>query len=159
MQWLRRTGQILLNVEDSPSRVAFAFALGVFIAFFPVVGIHTGLALLLAFVFRLSKAAILAGAWTNNPWTLAPMLTAGTLVGCALLGASPASLGAIDWALHGRAFYASLAAGFRPLVLPFIVGNVALGAVAAAASFVVLRALLARRRAWAGTGPREPGAP
>ncbi len=159
MQWLRRTGQILLNVEDSPSRVAFAFALGVFIAFFPVVGIHTGLALLLAFVFRLSKAAILAGAWTNNPWTLAPMLTAGTLVGCALLGASPASLGGIDWALHGRAFYASLAAGFRPLVLPFIVGNVALGAVAAAASFVVLRALLARRRTWAGTGPRGPGAP
>ena len=62
MQWLRRTGQILLNVEDSPSRVAFAFALGVFIAFFPLVGIHTGLALLLAFVFRLSKAAILARA-------------------------------------------------------------------------------------------------
>ena len=82
------------------------------------------------------------------------MLTAGTLVGCVLLGASPASLGAIDWALHGRAFYASLAAGFRPLVLPFIVGNLALGAVAAAASFVVLRALLARRKAWAGTGPR-----
>lgn len=159
MRWLRRTGQILLHVEDSPSRVAFAFALGVFIAFFPVLGIHTGMALLLAFLFRLSKTAILAGAWTNNPWTLAPMLTAGTLVGCVLLGASPASLGDIDWALHGRAFYASLAAGFRPLVLPFVVGNLALGAAAAAVSFVVLRALLARPRTWAGRGPRAPGAP
>ncbi len=42
MRWLRRTGQILLRVEDSPTRVAAAFALGVFIAFSPLLGIHTG---------------------------------------------------------------------------------------------------------------------
>jgi uncharacterized protein (DUF2062 family) len=147
MRWLRRTGQILLHVEDSPSRVALAFALGVFIAFFPILGIHTGIALAIAVTFRLSKVAILVGAWTNNPWTLAPMYTAGTFVGCALLGASPASLGAIDWSLSGRAFHESLLAGVRPMLLPFVVGNLALGAVAACVVYLVLRALLARRRA------------
>ena len=97
MRWLRRTGQILLHVEDSPSRVALAFALGVFIAFSPLLGIHTGLAIAIALAFRLNKVAILVGAWTNNPWTIAPMYTAGTLLGCFVLGVSPASLGEIDW--------------------------------------------------------------
>jgi hypothetical protein len=146
MRWLRRTGQILLQVEDSPSRVALAFALGVFIAFSPLLGIHTGLAIVIALAFRLNKVAILAGAWINNPWTLAPMYTAGTLLGCFVLGVSPTSLGEIDWSLSGRAFYGSLASGLRPLVLPFVVGNLALGAVAGLVSFLALRFLLARRK-------------
>ena len=146
MRWLRRRGQILLHVEDSPSRVALAFALGVFIAFFPLLGIHTGLAIVIAIAFRLNKTAILVGAWTNNPWTIAPMYSAGTLLGCFVLGVSPTSLGEIDWALHGRAFYQSLAAGLRPLILPFVVGNFVLGAAAALASFLALRWILTRRK-------------
>jgi len=146
MRWLHRTGQILLHVDDSPSRVALAFAAGVFIAFSPLLGIHTGLAILIAIAFRLSKTAILVGAWTNNPWTIAPMYSAGTLLGCFLLGVSPASLSEIDWSLHGRAFYESLAAGFRPLLMPFIVGNLALGVAASLVTFLVLRFLLVRRK-------------
>ena len=145
MRRLSRTGLILFHVEDTPARVAAAFAIGIFIAFFPILGIHTGMALVIAIALRLSKVAILAGAWTNNPWTLAPMYTAGTLLGCAVLGVSPASLGAVDWSLGGRAFYDSLASGLRPLVLPFVVGNLLLGALAAGVAFVGLRWLLARR--------------
>ena len=157
MRWLRRTEQILFHVEDSPSRVALAFALGIFIAFFPILGIHTGMAIAIALAFRLNKVALLVGAWVNNPWTVAPMYSAGTLLGCAILGVSPASLGGIDWALHGRAFYASLAAGLRPLVVPFVVGNLALGAAAALGSFLALRFLLARRRRAAGPSGSERG--
>jgi uncharacterized protein (DUF2062 family) len=74
------------------------------------------------------------------------MYTAGTLVGCLVLGVSPSQLGAVDWSLHGRAFYESLLAGFRPLLLPFVVGSLLLGAAAATLSFLVLRPALARRR-------------
>jgi uncharacterized protein len=155
MGWLRRTGQILLHVEDSPSRVALAFAVGVFIAFSPLLGIHTLLAIVIAISFRLSKPATVVGAWTNNPWTIAPMYSAGTLLGCFVLGVSPASLSEIDWSLHGRAFYQSLAAGFRPLLMPFIVGNLVLGAAASVVSFLVLRFLLAqRKRSAVGPNPR-----
>jgi hypothetical protein len=147
MHWLRRTEQILFHVEDSPSRVALAFAVGVFIAFFPILGIHTGMAIVIAIAFRLSKVALLVGTFTNNPWTIAPMYSAGTLLGCVLLGVSPASLGAVDWSLSGPAFYESLLTGLRPLVLPFVAGNLALGSLAAAAAYLLLRPLLARRRA------------
>ncbi|HYN05438.1 MAG TPA: DUF2062 domain-containing protein [Vicinamibacteria bacterium] len=156
MRWLRRTRQILLHVEGSPSRVALAFALGVFIAFFPLLGIHTGLAIAIAVAFRLNKVAILVGAWTNNPWTIAPMYSAGTLLGSFILGVSPASLGEIDWSLSGREFYTSLAAGLRPLLMPFVVGNLVLGAAAAAVSFLALRWLLTRRRRTASPPGPDP---
>lgn len=147
MRWIGRTWRLLFQIEGSPSRVALAFGLGVFIAFFPILGIHTGMALVIAVVFRLSKVAILAGAWTNNPWTLAPMLTAGTLLGCALMGRSPASLGRVDWSLHGRAFYDSLLAGLGPLAVPFVVGNLVLGTLLGGLSYFALRHILERRRA------------
>ncbi len=154
MRWLRRAGQILLHVDGSPSRVSAAFGIGVFIAFFPILGIHTGLAFGMALLFRLNKVAILVGAWINNPWTMAPMYSAGTLLGCALLGVAPGSPKGVDWGLKGRAFYASLAATREPLVWPFVVGNVILGTAAGIAGFFLLRSLLSRRRpASALTGP------
>ena len=145
MRRLRHLAQLVLQVEDSPQRVALAFSLGVFIAFFPLLGTHTAVALILAFAFRLNRVAVLAGAWTNNPWTIGPMLTTGTLVGCALLGVSPKTLGAVDWSLSGRAFYGSLAAGFGPLLWPFVVGNLVTGIIAGCASFFVVRAFVRSR--------------
>lgn len=147
MRWIARTAQVLKHVEDSPSRVAAAFGIGVFIAFFPLLGIHTGLALGIALLFRLNKAAILLGAWVNNPWTLAPMYSAGTLLGCALLRVPLVSPSAsVDWSLRGRAFYSALATTLQPLLWPFVVGNLILGAAAGAITFVLLRSLLARHR-------------
>lgn len=156
MSRLRQMAHVLLRLEDSPSRIALAFGLGVFIAFFPLLGIHTGLALLIAFLFRLSRVAILAGAWTNNPWTIAPMYMAGTLLGCELLDVPNAGLSSIQWGLHGRAFYASLFEGLRPYVLPYIVGNLTLGAVAGVVAFGAVRAILERRRAGPPEAPLFP---
>jgi uncharacterized protein (DUF2062 family) len=145
MGWLRRMGQILLQVEGSPTRVAAAFGVGVFIAFFPLLGIHTGLALLIAILLRLNRVAILVGCWINNPWTIAPMYSAGTLLGCVLLGVPAVGPLSVDWHLKGRAFYRALAAMLRPLVWPFVVGNLVLGIVCGLVAFLLLRTLLVRR--------------
>jgi hypothetical protein len=149
---LRALFRTVLHLEDSPSRVALAFGIGVFIAFFPILGIHTAMALLIAVVFRLSKVAILAGAWTNNPWTLAPMFITGTLLGCELLGVSADGLHGVDWSLHGRAFYEALFESVRPLLLPFLLGNLVLGVIAGTVAYFILRAVLERRRVGAVPG-------
>jgi len=143
---LGRAGRLLLHVDDTPHRIALAFGLGVWIAFFPILGIHTGMALLIAFGFRLSRAAILLGAYINNPWTIAPLFTAGTLVGCALLGVSPKGLAAIEWSLTGWAFYESLLQTLRPYLWPFVLGNTLLGVAAGAACYGLLRRYLEHRR-------------
>ena len=142
---LGRALQALLRVEDPPHRTALAFAIGVFIAFSPTLGIHTGMALAIAFLFRLSRVPILIGAYINNPWTVAPMYMAGTLLGCAVLGVSNEGLTHIDTSLHGWAFYEALIEGLRPYLWPFVVGNTLLGVVAGIVSYVMLRHVLDKR--------------
>lgn len=143
---LGRTVQILLHVEDSPHRIALAFGVGVFIAFSPLLGIHTLIALGIAFSFRLSRAAILVGAYINNPWTLAPLYMAGTLLGCVLLGVPSEGLGQINWQLHGWAFLSSLFEHLRPYLWPFVIGNTVLGTLGGLLGYFALREILLRRK-------------
>jgi uncharacterized protein (DUF2062 family) len=136
---------LLLGVDDTPHRTALAFGVGLFIAFFPLVGIHTGLALAIAFAFRLSRVAILAGAWCNNPWTLGPMMSAGTGLGCWLLGVPLGGLAHIDWTLDAD-FLRDLAVGLRPYLWPYVVGNMLTGVLVGAVGYFLVRRTLERRR-------------
>ena len=143
---LKKTLEILFKLEDAPHRIALAFGIGVWIAFSPFFGIHTGLALVLAYRFRLSRAAMLLGAYVNNPWTVAPMYTAGTVLGSYLLGVSTEGLSQINWRLHGAAFWEAMLLGLKPYFWPFVVGNTVLGVVGAFAAYFALRSVLERRR-------------
>ena len=142
---LRQAARVLLQLQESPHRTAVAFSAGVWIAFFPIVGLHTIIALTLAFFFRLNRVAILLGAFINNPWTLAPMFMAGTAFGCLLLGVSPGALANIDWSCGEGRFYTDLWASLRPFVLPYLLGNVALGTISSVASYGLVRGILERR--------------
>lgn len=146
MGTLARALKLLLHVEDTPHRIALSFGIGVWIAFFPIWGIHTLMALGLAFALRLSRAAMLIGAYLNNPWTLVPFYTAGTLVGCWMLGV-PAESFALDGSLGHRALLESLILTLRPYLWPFVVGNTVLGVAGGVVSYLSLRFALERRRA------------
>ena len=77
----------LLAIDDPPERTALAFSIGVFIAFSPLLGLHTILATLIAFVFRFNKVAIYTGTFLNNPpLTLVPIIIASYAVGAFLMG-------------------------------------------------------------------------
>jgi uncharacterized protein (DUF2062 family) len=143
---LRRAFEVLFHVEDSPHRIALSFGLGVFIAFSPLLGLHTAMALGIALAFRLSKGAIIVGIYVNNPWTIAPMYMAGTLLGCFLLGVSPDELTHLRFDQHGWAFYRSLAEQLEPYLWPFVLGNTLLGIAFGLLAYSILRRVLERRR-------------
>lgn len=143
---LRRAVDGLLQLDDTPHRIALAFGIGIWIAFSPLLGLHTVMALGTAFAFRLSRAALLLGAYVNNPWTIAPLYLAGTALGCALLGVSTEGLESIEWSHHGAAFYRELLAHLRPYLWPYVVGNTVLGVLGGLAGYFALRAFLSRRR-------------
>ena len=67
---IRRWLDTLLHVNDTPERTAAAFALGCFIGFSPFLGLHTVIALTLAFVFDLNRVAALLGVYSNLPWII-----------------------------------------------------------------------------------------
>jgi len=138
--------KLLLHVDDSPHRIALAFAIGIWIAFFPIWGIHTAMALAIAFLFRLSRAAMVLGAWVNNPWTVAPFYTAGTVLGCWLLRVPVEGSLDLDWTLKGWAFLEALVRTLRPYLWPFLVGNTIVGVAAGVVAYFGLRWVLERRR-------------
>jgi uncharacterized protein (DUF2062 family) len=151
---LRRVAQLLLHIEDTPHRTALAFGVGILIAFSPFIGIHMGIALLVAFLFRLNRVAILFGTYLNNPWTVAPIYLAGTSLGCLLFGVSADGLDTIDWDLQGWAFLQGLWTTLRPLLWPFLVGNTLLGAACGIVGYLILRRILERRAAAAAAAVR-----
>jgi uncharacterized protein (DUF2062 family) len=65
---LRERATHVLHLDEEPSRLAAGMAAGVFIGLTPFYGLHTLLALVVAYVFRLNKAATITGAWLNLPW-------------------------------------------------------------------------------------------
>ncbi len=143
--YLRR----LLTLEDTPERIALAFAIGVFFAFSPLLGLHTFLGLIVAFLFGLNRPAVLIGVFINNPWTLVPIYTIATYLGGMLIGfPNTAPLPAVGWKQiwHG-AFWVQLAGQWR-MLKPLVLGSSILAVLTSILSFLLARYLIAKGRAY-----------
>jgi len=142
---VRRAFQSFLHLDDTPQRIAAAFGVGVYLAFHPLFGLHTLMALGIAYAFRLSRAAVLVGICVNNPWTIAPIYFTGTTLGCWVLGVPLDSLHALKWELGSGAFYGALLVTLRPYLWPYVVGNTILGVVCGSTAYLGMRWVLERR--------------
>jgi uncharacterized protein len=139
----------LLHLDDPPRRLAVALAVGVFVSCTPFWGLQTVLAIAIAAVFRLNRAATVLGTWLNLPW-FAPIvygaaIKIGLLVAPGLREADAASLDLLlrdPSALSWDAAWSWL----RGSSLPLLVGSTIVGLVAGCATFAIALTALARRR-------------
>ena len=152
---LRAAFRRLLSLDDPPERTALAFAIGVFIAFSPFLGLHTIMATAIAFIFRFNKVAIYTGTFVNNPLlTLVPIIIASYAVGAFLTG-RPLSLPSESLELlkhprltSGDYWRALFVTNGWNLLLPFGVGGMVLSVVFSLASYpLTLKFLRARKEA------------
>src|SRR3982750_2658158 len=142
----------LLAIDDPPERTALAFSVGIFIAFSPLLGLHTILATLVAFLFRFNKIAIFAGTFVNNPFlTLVPIILASYAMGAIVLGL-PLALPRESMALlrHPHLFTGEWWERFfesgRRVLLPFFIGGMMLSVVCSLAAYpLTLRFLRAKQ--------------
>lgn len=107
-----------------------AFAIGLFIAFMPIVG-HTALAILLALAFRVNIPIAAVTTWVSNPATMFPMYYYAYQLGSRILG----------WELQPFAFEPSvdwLTHTFVNIWQPMLLGSVLLGTAAAIVGYVSL---------------------
>jgi hypothetical protein len=164
LKFLGKTLAALAGIRDTPERTALAFALGVFLAFSPLLGLHTALGILLAFLFRLNRVAVLLGVWTNLPWFLVPYYAFATWVGAWLLG-MPAvvNLPAAGFSdVLTLPFWEGMAAQWRLLIPAFLGSTLLAGLFAVAAYPLALTSIrrFGRRQSRAGppAGPAaQPG--
>jgi uncharacterized protein (DUF2062 family) len=83
---LKHRFKAILSLDSHPGHISAGFAVGVFVSFTPFFGLHMGLAIALAFIFRLNKLTCITGSWVNTPFTVAPVLIASYNLGRILRG-------------------------------------------------------------------------
>lgn len=124
----------LLHLNDSPQKIAMAFAVGVFIAFSPMIGFHTAMVFLAAWVFRLNLVALFIGAFVNNPWTLAPLYGLCLWFGISLYGGISA-FPDVSWK---HQTFITILKNLKPYIGPFFLGTTILGIVFAVLSYFLI---------------------
>lgn len=151
MRLIRRTLQLLALIQDSPRRTASAFALGVFLGFSPLIGIHTVLGLGLAYALRLSKVGVLVGVYMNSPWLIVPYYGFATWFGIKITGMPQGTtLPHVSFSqIFGWDFWESLFEQHH-LLIPAVVGSTVLAVVFSLVAYPIalhaLRKLMASRR-------------
>jgi uncharacterized protein (DUF2062 family) len=123
----RRFLNQLLHTHDTPERTAMAYAVGIFFGFSPLLGLHTVLGLIVAFVFGLNRVAVLLGIYSNLPWILPAYYTLATMAGAAILRVDipPGLLHDLREALNGVSWgeFRALAKALAPLMWAYALGS------------------------------------
>jgi len=134
MKNIRERIRAIFQLNDPPYKLAAAFALGVFVAFSPTIGLHIITCLVFAWIFRLSKLVIVTASFINNPWTIVPLYGFCLWFGMKLTGSDIAAP-TIAWSeLSLTNAYIIL----KPYLWPFVAGTLAIGAVAAVVSYIAI---------------------
>ncbi len=158
MKPLKKMFRSLLELNEPPEHTARSFAVGVFLGFSPLLGLHTVLGLALAFGFRLNKVAVLLGVYSNVPWIIAPYYACSTLLGTLILGAPgielPSDIG------FGQIFSAQFwqwLAGQWKLLIPAFVGSTLLCTLLGGLAYAGMLGILRRFRVPFVPGPDPAG--
>ena len=69
----RRAADWILRYKGTPHQVALGFAVGLFVALTPTVGIQMALGALIAHLLKANRALPVALAWISNPFTMGPL--------------------------------------------------------------------------------------
>lgn len=138
---LRDKIRLILSVKDTPHRISMAFAVGIFIGMSPLLGLHTILGILVAYLFRLNRLVTIVGVYITNPWTIIPIYTFSTWVGVKCLGIDKV-LPNIDWK---HITFGALLNDFSSLIMPFIVGAFLVGTLLSIISYIIIYRLAKRK--------------
>jgi len=141
----------IFRINDTPSRIAMGFGLGVFLGVLPGTGPIA--ALTLAILFRLNRASALLGSVLTNTW-----LNFFTFVFSVKIGARVLSL---DWHLVMEEwsgflkefrFKKLLQASYLKLVLPVMLGYFIIGLLLGVISYLIILAVLSSKQKRKGGG-------
>ena len=149
---IRRWLDTLLHVNDTPERTAAAFALGCFIGFSPFLGLHTLIALTLAFVLNLNRVAALMGVYSNLPWIIGGYYVFTTMLGAAITRVrlppdfEQRLFALFQLSLRSEQFWSQLVTLLRPLLVPYLVGSMIGCTIVAAIAYPAALAFVRRRR-------------
>lgn len=122
--------------NDSPTKLALSFSIGIFIAFSPLPGVHTLMMFLAKWLFNLNFPILFVATSFNNPWTILPFYALDYSVGYWILysffGWNPSAGGIIPlWVISLERIFGS----GKICIWSFLIGGNVLGAIFALLSY------------------------
>ena len=145
----------ILRADDSPSRIARGVAIGVFMAWLPLIGLQMLLVLAFSFFLRANKLVGLPVVWISNIFTLGPIYYPSYIVGTMILKSEAVSIkdfeyrfgeissSGLPWTGQMREFAGVL---FGKIIYPTFIGSLITGAVMALLSYFLTVWAIERHR-------------
>ncbi|HYQ48295.1 MAG TPA: DUF2062 domain-containing protein [Thermodesulfovibrionales bacterium] len=131
----RETVMSFLRKGLLPSEIAFAVALGNFVGILPFLGLHTVIAIGLAYLLRLNIVVVFLGTQISNPFSFPFILFISAQIG--------------NLVLKGRlldlAFTTDLAV-LKTYIMPTMIGSIVFGLAVGSLSYVLTLAIARRFR-------------
>lgn len=156
--WARFETQFLelLGRHQQPEKVAASFAIGVAIAFTPLIGFHLLMAIVIALLLRLNKLDVVLGTLVVNPLTLGPVSAAALPVGRFLVQARQEAVTHMPWGdLLRPTAWAQAGPAMRTIGIHWGIGMFTFSIVFGVLTYLVLVRVLRRRRDRAALVPPE----
>ncbi len=143
----------ILRTDDSPSRIARGVAIGVFMAFLPLMGLQMLLVLAASLLLRANKVVGLPIVWISNPFTMGIIYYPGYMLGSAILRYQPVrranledkfgEIAALPWAERIREYAGVF---FEEIMYPTFVGSAIIGLLLAVAAYFLTVWAIKRHR-------------
>lgn len=131
MKKLKELYHKLIHSHASPEEVAWGFAIGVFIAMTPTLGLHMLIAIALCAVLKKNEIATILGTWVVNPLTIFPCYWLTFKVGLLFLGRP------LEQEITTRALTDIFHLGGK-ILLPLWIGGVVVGILSALLSYLLV---------------------
>ncbi|NWF75106.1 MAG: DUF2062 domain-containing protein [Nitrospirae bacterium] len=119
----------------TPDEIAAGVAIGIFIGFIPLIGVHTLMAFTLAYFLRLNTFLVLLGTQISNPLSFPFQIFLSAEIGSLLLNGK-----LLDIKFSKDVSY------LEHYILPIIVGSIVLGIIVSFFSYMSLKSFLKRRK-------------
>ena len=118
----------------SPFEIALGVSLGAFIAFIPMIGVHTALAFILALLLRLNPVIVFLGTQISNPFSFPVLVYISAQAGHLILNGAFLK---IQWSSHID--------WKNTYLIPTLLGSLTLGIIVSGISFISVYNLVKRR--------------
>lgn len=139
---LREKFRNIISIRDTPHRIALSFAVGLFVGISPLLGLHTILALALAWFLRLNRVVTFTAVYVTNPWSMIPIYTFCTWIGTLVLGTDmiPSE---VDWKMVKMQ---TIFIQFRHILPPFFAGSTIVAGASAFLGYFTVRKVIEKSR-------------
>jgi hypothetical protein len=128
------------RLNGDPHYVATGMAIGVFVGITPTIPFHTGIALVLAFLLKVSKVAAVLGVWCSNPFTIPFFYYWSYKIGISVMGTTN------TYSTIKQGSFLDLWRAGHDIALTMLLGGVILGILPAILTYVVtLRMMILKK--------------